>query len=100
MDTTQVPAFMQSSTDATQVSSRITGGVLACSSIIILLAQQFFHITLSSYDVISLATEVGIAGGAIWALKGTIIWVMTKFGKKNAPVITVTPVTTTVPPTV
>lgn len=83
-----IPAYMASSTDATQVSARITGGVIALSSIIILVAQQLFHITLSANDVISLATELGIMGGAIWALKGSIIWLMTKFGKQTPTVVT------------
>lgn len=78
----QIPSYMQSSTDATAVSSRITGAVIALSGVIILFAQQLFHITLTSVDVISLASELGVMGGAIWALKGGIIWFMTKFGKK------------------
>lgn len=85
---TSIPSYMQSSTDVTQVSSRITGVVIACSSIIILCAQQFFHITLSANDIISLATELGVMGGAIWALKGSIIWIMTKFGK-STPAVTI-----------
>lgn len=77
----QIPTYMQSSTDSTSVSSRVQGVVLASSSLIIFLAAHFFHIELSANDIISLSTEIGVLAGAIWTVKGFIIWIMTKFGK-------------------
>ncbi len=93
---------MQSSTDATQVSSRVTGAVLAGSSIIIFAAAQIFHIQLSATDIVTLATEIGAVAGAVWTLKGAIIWLMTKFGKQTptvvTPVVNVDPSTVVPPP--
>lgn len=99
---TNVPSYMASSVDSTQVSSRVTGAVLAFSSIIILLAGQFFHVQLTATDIISYATELGAVAGAVWTLKGAIIWIMTKFGKKPTvviPVVNVDPQTVVVPET-
>lgn len=78
-----LPNWLQSSTDPTQVSSRVTGIVIGASSIIMFLAARFFHITLSADDMVSLASELGALAGAIWTIKGFIIWVLTKFGKKT-----------------
>src|ERR1035437_5073315 len=98
----KVPAYMASSVDATQVSSRVTGIVVAGSSIIIFFAARFFHIQLEANDIVQLATEAGAVAGAIWTLKGIIIWLMTKFGKQSptvvTPVVSVDPAIVTPPP--
>lgn len=90
MNTTKptLPAYMASSTDNTLVSSRITGIVIGFSSIIILFAARFFNVVLSANDVVSLATGIGAVAGAIVTVKGFIIWIMTKFGKKTLDVVT------------
>ena len=85
-----LPAYMTSSVDPAKVSSRISGAVIASSSIIIFLAAQLLNIKLNPEDVISLATQIGAVAGAIVTVKGIIIWIMTKFGKKASE--TVTPV--------
>lgn len=74
---------MASSVDPSQVSARVQGIVLALSSIIILITGKIFHITLTPDDVLSLASQVGGVAGAIWTVKGAIIWIMTKFGKRT-----------------
>lgn len=85
-----LPAYMASSVDTSAVSSRVSGAVLASSSIIIFLVAYVFKIQLTANDLISLSTQLGTIAGAIWTVKGFIIWIMTKFGKKTAE--TVTPV--------
>jgi len=85
-----LPAYMTSSVDPAKVSSRVSGVVLASSSIIIFFAAQFFKIELTADDIIGLATQIGAVAGAIVTVKGIIIWIMTKFGKKVSE--TVTPV--------
>lgn len=64
--------WLQSSADPTQVSNTIRGAILTASAFIIFAAGQFFHITLSADDVISLATEMGTLAGAIWFFYGLI----------------------------
>ncbi len=59
-----------SSQDPEQISNRIKGLTLACSSIIIFLASQFLHIKLDANDVVSLATELGMVAGAITTIYG------------------------------
>lgn len=75
-------SFFASSQDSTQVSNRVKGIILGLSSIIILVASQFFHITLSANDVVSLASEAGTIVGAIWAIYGAGLAIVTKFAKK------------------
>jgi len=85
-----LPAYMTSSVDPAKVSSRVSGAVLACSSIIIFLAAQLINIQLTAEDIVGLATQIGAVAGSIVTVKGIIIWIMTKFGKKASE--TVTPV--------
>lgn len=71
-----LPKWLQSSVDPTEISNRVKGAVLACSSVIILVVTQIFHIGLTGNDVISLATEAGTVAGAIWTVFGSILWLM------------------------
>jgi hypothetical protein len=66
-------AWAASSQDATQVSNTVKGFVVALSSIIILVASQYFHVNLNATDVVSFATEAGTAIGFIWFLFGLLL---------------------------
>lgn len=72
-----------SSQNPEEIATRIKGIVLALSSVIILVAGQLFHMTLSANDVISLATELGAIAGAITTLYGAGMWVLAKVFKKT-----------------
>lgn len=67
-----------SSQDPTQIANTVKGVVLACSSLIILFAQTFFHISLNADNVLMFATDSGVAVGAIWTLYGLamklVVW--------------------------
>lgn len=65
-----------SSQNPDQIATRVKGIVLALSSIIILVAGQLFHITLSANDVVSYATELGAVAGAVTTLYGFGMWIM------------------------
>jgi uncharacterized membrane protein (DUF485 family) len=66
-------SWAASSSDATQVANTVKGAIVAVSSIIILLAAQFFHVTLSATDVLGFATDAGITVGFIWFLAGLML---------------------------
>ena len=88
MNQTKQFGAITSSIDPTQVSNTVKGLVVAFSGVIILVAQQFFHITLSANDIISLATELSVGAGAVWTIYGLIMKVLAYFFK--TPVV-VTP---------
>lgn len=77
----QLPSWLQSSVDATKVSSRVTGIVVGASSAIILVATNFLHLNLTADNVTSFATSLGMLIGAIVFVKGFIIWGLSKIGK-------------------
>lgn len=66
-----------SSQDPSVVANKVKGAILAVSSIIIFLAGQFLHITLTAGDVLSLATEISTIAGAVWAIYGCILHLVT-----------------------
>lgn len=72
--------WLQSSQDPTEVANKVKGIILGFSALIILLAASIFHVTLSAGDVISLASEFGIAAGGIWAVYGAILHLITWLG--------------------
>lgn len=72
---------LTSSQNPEEIATRVKGIILAMSSIIILVAGQFFHIVLSANDVISYATEIGTVSGAIYTLYGAGLWVISKIFK-------------------
>lgn len=74
--------WAQSSMGATQVANTIKGLVLATSSVIVLVAAQFLHITLSATDIANLATNIGIVAGAIWTIFGLVMKLVMFFAKK------------------
>lgn len=79
-----IPKALQSSTDPNQISSRVTGLVVASSSIIVFLSAHFLRVQLSASDVITLGSELGAIAGAIWTIKGIVIALIMKFSKKSA----------------
>lgn len=60
-----------SSQNPEEIATRIKGITLALSSVIIFVAARFFNVTLTAPDMITLATEIGAIGGAVWTLYGT-----------------------------
>lgn len=72
--------LVASSQDSTQIANTVKGLVIAASSSIIFAAAVVFHITLQASDVVSLATDLGVATGAIWTLYGLIMKVVAFFG--------------------
>lgn len=73
-------SWLQSSTDPQSVSNSVKGGVLAASSIIILIATQLFGITLTANDIASLATEIGVLAGGMWAGYGLVMKIVVWIG--------------------
>lgn len=73
-----------SSQDPTEVANKVKGLILACSGIIIVVAGATFHITLTANDVISLAGEVSTIAGALWAVYGCILHLVTWLGTVKA----------------
>lgn len=74
---------ISSSTNPTEIATRVKGIVLALSSVIILVASQFFNITLTSNDIITFASELGAVAGAITTLYGAGMWLLSKIFKKD-----------------
>lgn len=66
-----------------EISNRVKGIVLALSSVIILVAAQFFHITLSASDVITLAGELGAVAGAAMTIYGAGLWLVRTIASKR-----------------
>lgn len=72
--------WLQSSQDPTAVGNKVKGIILAASAIVIFGAAQLFNITLTADDMVSLATEIGTVAGAMWAIYGAILHLVTWFG--------------------
>lgn len=72
-----------SSQDPEQIANKVKGVILASSSIIIFLAAQLLHITLSANDVLTLATEASAVIGGVWAVYGAILHLVTWLGTKS-----------------
>jgi len=70
-----------SSTNPEEISNRVKGITLALSSVVILIASQFFNITLSANDVVEIATKLGAVSGAIWTVYGAGMSVWAYFFK-------------------
>lgn len=76
----ELKTWLQSSQDPTQVSNTVKGVILSLSSIIVFVAAQVFHITLTADNILALATEVGSLAGILWMLYGLIMKVTVKVG--------------------
>lgn len=83
MKNRQLYGAIASSQDPEQVANKVKGVILALSSIIILVAAQVFHITLSANDVVQLSGEIGAMAGALWAIYGVILNLVSFFGSKR-----------------
>lgn len=62
-----------SSTNPDEVANTVKGLVVSFSAIIIILAQQFFHVGLTSNDVLSFASEASLGAGAVWTIYGLVM---------------------------
>jgi hypothetical protein len=63
--------FLASSVDSSKLSVTISGLIISFSSLIILVASHY-GLTLGAEDVSNLATQAGLAVGAITTLYGLI----------------------------
>lgn len=79
----QLYGAIASSQDPTEVANKVKGIILAGSSVTIFLAATFFHIALTPDNILSVATDVGTVSGAIWAVYGVYLHVVTWIGTKN-----------------
>lgn len=71
-----------SSQNPDEIATKVKGFTLALSSVIILLAGQLFHITLTANDIVSLASELGAVAGAITLLYGAGMHIWAFFFKQ------------------
>jgi hypothetical protein len=63
--------LLNSSADPSKLSGTVSGLILTCSAIVILLAGKL-GIVLGAEQVSALASQVGIAAGTLWTLFGLI----------------------------
>ena len=75
--------FFASSQDPTKVSTTVSGFIVGISAILIALAAQLFHITLTATDIVTLGTDLGMVAGAIVVILGFSQKLIQKFGKSN-----------------
>lgn len=85
MEKTRKFGSITSSQNPDEIATRVKGIILAFSSVIIFGAAQFFHITLSANDIVSLASELGSVAGAVMTLYGAGLWILAKIFKKPLP---------------
>lgn len=78
----KLKGIIASSQNPEEVANTVKGIVLALSSIIILIAANVFHFHMTASDVAGLATELGMAAGAMWTMYGLIMKIVVFFGKK------------------
>lgn len=82
----QLKVWAQSSTDPAVVANTIKGLVLASATIITFLVAQLFHVTLTADNINMLATDVGLASGAIWTVYGLVMKLVMWFAKEKPAV--------------
>ena len=70
-----------SSQNPEEIANTVKGIVLSLSSVIILIATQFFGVQLNANDVSTLATNVSMVAGAVWTLYGVGLKVLAYFFK-------------------
>lgn len=64
---------LTSSQNPEEIANTVRGIVLTFSGVITLLATHFLGLSLSSTDVLSLATGLGTGAGAVWTVYGLIM---------------------------
>lgn len=70
---------LTSSQDPNEIANKVKGIVLMSSSVAIFVAARFIGIALTADDMVSLATEVSGIAGAVWAIYGSILHLITWF---------------------
>lgn len=74
----QMKPWVRSSTDPNVISNTLRGVVLSFSAAILAIAP-LFNIPLTESDIASFASNVGLAGGALWTLYGlgmkALMWI-------------------------
>lgn len=88
----KLAGILQSSQDPSQVANKVKGTILAFSGVVILVAARIFHITLTADDVVQLAGEIGTLAGAIWAIYGCVLNLITWLGTVKTEQVTTTTV--------
>lgn len=64
---------LTSSQNPEEIANTVKGIVLALSGVITLFATHFLGLSLSSTDVLTLATGLGTGAGAVWTCYGLIM---------------------------
>ncbi len=77
---TELKGWLQSSQDPSEVANKVKGVILMGSSIVIAIAARLMHVTLSPADMLSFATDMGTIAGAIWAVYGAGLHLITWWG--------------------
>lgn len=62
---------LSSSSDGSKLADTVKGSIVLCSGLIIVLAQ-YLGVPLTETNVLELASQAGIAVGAIWAIYGLL----------------------------
>lgn len=75
--------IISSSQNPEEIANKVKGLVLLFSSLVILIAGKFFHLSLTANDITSLATDLGVITGAVWTVYGTVLHLLAIIFKKE-----------------
>ena len=81
MDTKRDLGLLGSSTDSTQLGAMVSGLIVTFSAVIILVLGKF-GIMIDNAGVTALASQAGLAIGAIWTLYGLVRKLLIKVAVK------------------
>jgi len=81
MENRKFGAF-SSSEDPEKLANTVKGAVLSFSAIILMIAQ-YFDIPLTDLDIVTFASQLGLAVGSLWAMYGVLLKVVAYFTKKD-----------------
>ena len=73
---------LSSSTNPDQLANTVRGGILAFSSVIVLVATNIFGLNISASDVSELATAIGAMAGSVWVVFGIIQKLVVRFAQR------------------
>ena len=62
---------LSSSVDGNKLASTVKGAIVLCSGLVIVLAQ-YLGLPLTETNVVELASQAGIATGALWTIYGLL----------------------------